>query len=95
MTRLDEMRKEDSKRREIELSHLRAELQVHQQNVAATYVEQALNQTARKGCSAPDDPDRYPDRAELIRRIDCQERTIQGLAMKIEELEKKFDHKVT
>ena len=52
-------------------------------------------QTTCKGCSAFGDPDRYPDRDELVRRIDCQERKIPGLEVKIGELERKVDEKVT
>ena len=44
MTILNEMRKEDSKRREAELINQKAELQEHQQNVAATYFEHTLSQ---------------------------------------------------
>ena len=42
--RHDEMRREDSKRREIELNNLRAEMQEHQQNVSATYFQHTLTQ---------------------------------------------------
>ena len=44
MARLDELRKEDSKRREAELINQRAELQQHQQNLATIYVQRTLTQ---------------------------------------------------